>query len=293
MLTVHPVNSTNAFHVDGMTADMKKSSINDENQVPNSGSHFVKKNIKVLGESQSPNVQPIQTDGVQIIKKEKTKVERPKFEEDEPLLRENPSRYVTFPIQYNDIWQMYKKAVASFWTVDEVDLTKDFTHWDNLKDEERDFISHILAFFAASDGIVNENLVERFSKEVQVTEAKCFYGFQIAIENIHSEMYSLLIDSYIKDPKQRDFLFNAIENLPCVKKKADWALNWIADENAAFGERIVAFAAVEGIFFSGSFASIFWLKKRGVMPGLTFSNELISRDEGLHCDFACLMFKHL
>lgn len=166
-------------------------------------------------------------------------------------------------------------------------------HWKALKPDERHFISHVLAFFAASDGIVNENLLERFTQEVQVTEARCFYGFQIAMENVHSEMYSILIDTYIKDPKERDFLFNAVETLPCVKKKADWALNWIGSKTANFGERIIAFAAVEGIFFSGSFASIFWLKKRGLMPGLTFSNELISRDEGLHCDFACLMFKHL
>ncbi|XP_076128570.1 ribonucleoside-diphosphate reductase subunit M2 isoform X1 [Alosa pseudoharengus] len=213
--------------------------------------------------------------------------------EDEPLLKENPRRFVIFPIKYHDIWQMYKKAEASFWTAEEVDLSKDLSHWESLKDEERHFISHVLAFFAASDGIVNENLVERFTQEVQVTEARCFYGFQIAMENIHSEMYSLLIDTYIKDHKQREYLFNAIETLQCVKKKADWALNWIGNKNAEFGERVVAFAAVEGIFFSGSFASIFWLKKRGLMPGLTFSNELISRDEGLHCDFACLMFKHL
>lgn len=211
----------------------------------------------------------------------------------EPLLRDNPRRFVIFPIQYPDIWQMYKKAEASFWTVEEVDLSKDMKDWDALKPSERHFISHVLAFFAASDGIVNENLVERFSQEVQVTEARCFYGFQIAMENVHSEMYSLLIDTYIRDSKQREFLFNAIETLPCVKKKADWALNWISSKKANFGERVVAFAAVEGIFFSGSFASIFWLKKRGLMPGLTFSNELISRDEGLHCDFACLMFKYL
>ncbi|NP_001244266.1 ribonucleoside-diphosphate reductase subunit M2 [Bombyx mandarina] len=211
----------------------------------------------------------------------------------EPLLRENPRRFVIFPIQYPDIWQMYKKAEASFWTVEEVDLSKDLSDWETLKDSERHFIKHVLAFFAASDGIVNENLVERFSQEVQVTEARCFYGFQIAMENVHSEMYSLLIDTYIRDPKERDFLFNAVETLPCVKKKADWALQWIASKTATFGERIVAFAAVEGIFFSGSFASIFWLKKRGLMPGLTFSNELISRDEGLHTDFACLMFQHL
>ncbi|XP_069051694.1 ribonucleoside-diphosphate reductase subunit M2-like isoform X2 [Lepisosteus oculatus] len=213
--------------------------------------------------------------------------------QDEPLLRENPRRFVIFPIQYHDIWQMYKKAEASFWTAEEVDLSKDLQHWESLKQEEKYFISHVLAFFAASDGIVNENLVERFSQEVQVTEARCFYGFQIAMENIHSEMYSLLIDTYIKEPTEREFLFNAVETLPCVRKKADWAMRWIADRHATFGERVVAFAAVEGIFFSGSFASIFWLKKRGLMPGLTFSNELISRDEGLHCDFACLMFRHL
>uniref|UniRef100_A0A0V0G9Z6 ribonucleoside-diphosphate reductase n=1 Tax=Triatoma dimidiata TaxID=72491 RepID=A0A0V0G9Z6_TRIDM len=211
----------------------------------------------------------------------------------EPLLRENPRRFVIFPIEYHDIWQMYKKAEASFWTVEEVDLSKDLNDWAKLKPDEKHFISHILAFFAASDGIVNENLVERFSQEVQVTEARCFYGFQIAMENVHSEMYSLLIDTYIRDSKERDYLFNAIETLDCVKKKADWALQWISSKTATFAERIIAFAAVEGVFFSGSFAAIFWLKKRGLMPGLTFSNELISRDEGLHCDFACLMFKHL
>uniref|UniRef100_A0A7N4V775 Ribonucleoside-diphosphate reductase subunit M2 n=1 Tax=Sarcophilus harrisii TaxID=9305 RepID=A0A7N4V775_SARHA len=203
----------------------------------------------------------------------------PSSSEDEPLLRENPRRFVIFPIEYQDIWHMYKKAEASFWTAEEVDLSKDIQHWEALKPEEKYFISHVLAFFAASDGIVNENLVERFSQEVQITEARCFYGFQIAMENIHSEMYSLLIDTYIKDSKEREFLFNAIETLPCVKKKADWALRWIGDKEATYGERVVAFAAVEGIFFSGSFASIFWLKKRGLMPGLTFSNELISRDE--------------
>lgn len=177
--------------------------------------------------------------------------------------------------------------------MEEVDLSKDMTDWARLTDNERHFISHVLAFFAASDGIVNENLVERFSQEVQITEARCFYGFQIAMENVHSEMYSVLIDTYIRDPQQRDYLFNAIETMPAVKRKADWALSWIASKAANFGERIIAFAAVEGIFFSGSFASIFWLKKRGLMPGLTFSNELISRDEGLHCDFAVLMFQHL
>ncbi|XP_076631893.1 ribonucleoside-diphosphate reductase subunit M2 isoform X2 [Colletes latitarsis] len=211
----------------------------------------------------------------------------------EPLLKNNPRRFVVFPIQWPDIWQMYKKAEASFWTVEEVDLSKDIVDWNRLNNNEKHFISHVLAFFAASDGIVNENLVERFSQEVQVTEARCFYGFQVAMENVHSEMYSLLIDTYILDIKERDFLFNAIENLPCVAKKANWALNWINHETATFPERVVAFAAVEGIFFSGSFAAIFWLKKRGLMPGLTFSNELISRDEGLHCDFACLLFKHI
>lgn len=213
--------------------------------------------------------------------------------EEEPLLKENPRRFVILPIQYGDIWQMYKKAEASFWTAEEVDLSKDLVDWGNLKDDERYFISHVLAFFAASDGIVNENLVERFMKEVQVPEARCFYGFQIAMENIHSEMYSLLIDTFVKESAERERLFNAIETVPAVKKKADWALKWIASDSVQYAERIVAFASVEGIFFSGSFASIFWLKKRGLMPGLTFSNELISRDEGLHTDFACLMFKHL
>lgn len=191
------------------------------------------------------------------------------------------------------VFGWYFQAEASFWSVAEVDLSRDLDHWKALKPDERKFISHVLAFFAASDGIVNENLVERFGQEVQVTEARCFYGFQVAMENIHSEMYSLLIQTYISDATERDFLFNAIETLPCVKKKADWALQWIGSETANFGERIIAFAAVEGIFFSGSFASIFWLKSRGIMPGLTFSNELISRDEGMHCDFACLMFSYL
>eukprot|EP00096_Caligus_rogercresseyi_P012456 TRINITY_DN5226_c0_g1_i1.p1 TRINITY_DN5226_c0_g1~~TRINITY_DN5226_c0_g1_i1.p1 ORF type:complete len:361 (-),score=101.29 TRINITY_DN5226_c0_g1_i1:159-1241(-) len=214
--------------------------------------------------------------------------------ESEPLLQENPQRFVVLPIQYPDIWNMYKKAVASFWTVEEVDLSKDTLDWEErLNDEERYFISHVLAFFAASDGIVNENIVERFTSEVQVTEARCFYGFQVAIENIHSEMYSLLIDTYIKDKEEKGRLFNALDNFPAIQKKAAWAQKWTQSTSASFGERIIAFAAVEGIFFSGSFASIFWLKKRGLMPGLTFSNELISRDEGLHTDFACLMFRHL
>ncbi|VEL29198.1 unnamed protein product [Protopolystoma xenopodis] len=197
----------------------------------------------------------------------------------EPLLRPNPRRFVMFPIEYPDIWKFYKKAVASFWTVEEVDLSKDFPHWNSLKPGERRFLSYVLAFFAASDGIVLENLIERFSQEVQIPEVRCFYGIQIAIENIHSEMYSLLIDTYIRDSVE--------------KKKAQWALDWIGDTNSPFSERVAAFAAVEGVFFSGSFAAIFWLKKRGLMPGLTFSNELISRDEGLHCDFACLLFKHI
>lgn len=215
-------------------------------------------------------------------------------DEDEPLLIESNRRFVLFPIRYHEIWQFYKKAEASFWTAEEIDLSKDLHDWDNrLTDSERHFISHVLAFFAASDGIVNENLLERFSTEVQAAEARCFYGFQIMIENIHSETYSLLIDTYIREPDQREFLFDAIETIPVVKKKADWALRWISDRRASFSERLVAFAAVEGIFFSGSFASIFWLKKRGLMPGLSFSNELISRDEGLHTDFACLLFSHL
>ncbi|TRY84365.1 hypothetical protein DNTS_025455 [Danionella cerebrum] len=217
----------------------------------------------------------------------------PRDIEDEPLLRENPKRFVIFPIQYPDIWKMYKQAQASFWTVEEVDLSKDLVQWDGLKPDEKHFISHVLAFFAASDGIVNENLVQRFSQEVQLPEARSFYGFQILIENVHSEMYSMLINTYIRDLKERDYLFNAIQTMPCVKRKADWALQWISDTNSTFGERLVAFAAVEGIFFSGSFAAIYWLKKRGLLPGLTYSNELISRDEGLHCNFACLMHSYL
>ncbi|KAI2637457.1 ribonucleoside-diphosphate reductase small subunit [Xylaria nigripes] len=215
-------------------------------------------------------------------------------EAEEPLLQENPQRFVLFPIKYHEIWQMYKKAEASFWTAEEIDLSKDLNDWSNrLNEDEKYFISHILAFFAASDGIVNENLVERFSGEVQIPEARCFYGFQIMMENIHSETYSLLIDTYIKEPAQRTHLFNAIDTIPAIRKKADWALKWISDRNSTFAQRLIAFAAVEGIFFSGAFASIFWLKKRGLMPGLTFSNELISRDEGLHTDFACLLFSHL
>jgi ribonucleoside-diphosphate reductase beta chain len=210
----------------------------------------------------------------------------------EPILQENKDRFVLFPIKHNDIWEMYKKAEASFWTAEEIDLSSDQTDWTSkLNDDERHFIKHVLAFFAASDGIVNENLAVNFMNEVQYPEARCFYGYQIMIENIHSETYSLLIDTYIKDPQEKDKLFHAIETIPAVKHKAEWALKWIG--NGGFAERLIAFAAVEGIFFSGSFCSIFWLKKRGLMPGLTFSNELISRDEGLHCDFACLLYSQL
>ena len=211
----------------------------------------------------------------------------------EPILVENPNRFVLFPIEHNDIWEMYKRSEANFWTAEEIDLVPDLTDWaDKLNDNERHFIKHVLAFFAASDGIVNENLAENMLRSVQYTEAKFFYGFQIMMENIHSETYSLLIDTYIKDNQEKNFLFNAIDNLSCVKKKADWALRWI--KNGTFVEQLLAFAAVEGIFFSGSFCSIFWLKKRGLMPGLSFSNELISRDEGMHCDFACLLYnKHI
>jgi len=210
----------------------------------------------------------------------------------EPLLREDPSRFVIFPINYQDIWRFYKKAVASFWTTEEVDLSRDMDDWKKLKEGEQYFIKHVLAFFAASDGIVNENLVDRFMSEVQATEARSFYGFQIMMENIHSEMYAKLIENLIHDTKEKLALFNAIETMPAVAKKAEWALKWIGSD-APYSVRVVAFAAVEGIFFSGSFAAIFWLKKRGLMPGLTFSNELISRDEGLHCDFACLMYHYL
>ncbi|MDG1239174.1 MAG: ribonucleotide-diphosphate reductase subunit beta [Flavobacteriales bacterium] len=210
---------------------------------------------------------------------------------EEPILKENPNRFVLFPIQHPDIWEMYKKQEASIWTAEELDLSPDLIDWDTkLNDDERFFIKHILAFFAASDGIVNENLAENFLSEVQYTEAKFFYGFQVMMENIHSETYSLLIDTYIKDTKEKNYLFNAIETFEPVKKKADWAMRWI--DNGSYAERLISFAAVEGIFFSGSFCSIFWLKKRGLMPGLTFSNELISRDEGLHCDFACMLYNN-
>ena len=209
----------------------------------------------------------------------------------EPILQENKNRFVIFPIKHHDIWEFYKSMEASFWTAEEIDLSQDLNDWNNkLNEDERYFIKHILAFFAASDGIVNENLAENFVNEVQYAEAKFFYGFQIMMENIHSETYSLLIDTYVKDETEKDELFNALEVFPAIKKKADWALKWI--ESDSFAERLIAFAAVEGIFFSGAFCSIYWLKKRGLMPGLTFSNELISRDEGVHCDFAVHLHNH-
>ena len=216
---------------------------------------------------------------------------KPMKQENELLLRENKDRFVILPIKYPAIWEMYKKCEASFWTAEEIDLSDDMKHWDLMNAGEKHFISHILAFFAASDGIVNENLAVNFMSEVQLPEARCFYGFQIMMENIHSETYALLIDTYIKDPAEKDRLFHAIDTVPCVNKKAEWALRWI--NNGSFAERLIAFAAVEGILFSGSFCSIFWLKKRGLMPGLTFSNELISRDEGMHCEFACLLYRML
>ncbi len=211
----------------------------------------------------------------------------------EPMLMDNPNRFVLFPIQYPEIWEMRKKALACFWTADEIDLEQDISDWENkLNDDERHFIKHVLAFFAASDGIVNENLCINMYEEIQIPEARSFYSAQIQIEDIHSETYSLLIDTYIKDEVEKQGLLNAIETLDCVKKKANWAMKWI-EEAPSFAHRLISFAAVEGIFFSGSFCSIYWLKKRGLMPGLTFSNELISRDEGMHCDFACLLYSML
>jgi ribonucleoside-diphosphate reductase subunit M2 len=211
----------------------------------------------------------------------------------EPLLAPDDNRFVMFPIKYNDIWEMYKKQVDCFWRAEEIDLTKDLTHWDSLTHDEKWFISMILAFFAASDGIVLENLASRFMNDVQVSEARAFYGFQIAMENIHSQTYSLLIETYIKEKEEKNKFFNAIEHFPCIKKKSDWAQKWIRDNRSSFATRLIAFACVEGIFFSGAFCSIFWLKKRGLMPGLTFSNELISRDEALHCEFAVLLYSKL
>ena len=211
----------------------------------------------------------------------------------EPLLIPDDNRFVMFPIKHNDIWEMYKKQVDCFWRPEEIDLSKDVSHWDSLNNDERHFISMILAFFAASDGIVLENLASRFMNEIQLSEARAFYGFQIMMENVHNESYSLLIESYIKDKEQKHKLFNAINNYPCIKKKSDWAQKWIHDNRSSFATRLVAFACVEGIFFSGAFCSIYWLKKRGLMPGLTFSNELISRDEALHCEFAILLYSKL
>lgn len=211
----------------------------------------------------------------------------------EPILESSDERFVLFPLQYADIWDLYKKQVDCFWRAEEVDLSKDLTDWAKLTPDEKHFISIVLAFFAASDGIVLENLAIRFMGDVQIAEARCFYGFQIAMENIHSEMYSLLIDTYIKDSLEKDRLFHAIDNFPSIAKKADWAKKWISDNRSSFGSRLVAFAAIEGIFFSSSFASIYWIKKRGILPGLTFSNELISRDEALHTEFAILLYKKL
>ena len=209
------------------------------------------------------------------------------------LLTENENRYVMFPIIDEDIWKMYKKQMDCFWRAEEIDLSKDIKHWATLNNDEQHFIKHILAFFAASDGIVLENLGQRFMNEVQIAEARAAYGFQIMMENIHSETYSLLIDTLVKEEREKTNLFEAINNYPCIKKKADWAIKWINDKRSSFATRLIAFAAVEGIFFSGSFCSIYWLKKRGLMPGLTFSNELISRDEGMHTDFAVLLFSKL
>ena len=211
----------------------------------------------------------------------------------EPLLAPDDNRFVMFPIKHEDIWNMYQKQVDCFWRPEEIDLSKDLTHWYGLNKDEQYFISMILAFFAASDGIVLENLAQRFMSDVQVSEARAFYGFQIAMENIHSHTYSNLIDTYIRDKEEKDKLFNAISNYPCIKKKSDWAQKWIHDNRSSFATRLVAFACVEGIFFSGAFCSVFWLKKRGLMPGLTFSNELISRDEALHCEFAVLLYSKL
>ena len=211
----------------------------------------------------------------------------------EPLLAPDDNRFVMFPIQHQDIWEMYKKQVDCFWRAEEIDLSKDLTHWETLNADEKQFVSMILAFFAASDGIVLENLAVRFMSDVQVSEARAFYGFQIAMENIHSQTYSLLIETYIKNEDEKMKLFQAIDHFPCIKKKSDWAQKWIKDNRSSFATRLVAFACIEGIFFSGAFCSIFWLKKRGLMPGLTFSNELISRDEALHCEFAILLYSKL
>jgi ribonucleotide reductase beta subunit family protein with ferritin-like domain len=211
----------------------------------------------------------------------------------EPILKPDDNRFVMFPIQHNDIWEMYKKQVDCFWRAEEIDLSKDLNDWKTMTNDEQHFVKMILAFFAASDGLVLENLASRFMSDVQLSEARAFYGFQIAMENIHSQTYSLLIDTYIRDEEEKHKLFNAIENFPCIKKKADWAKKWISDNRSSFAARLVAFAAIEGIFFSAAFSSIYWIKKRGLMPGLTFSNELISRDEALHTEFAVLLYSKL
>jgi ribonucleoside-diphosphate reductase subunit M2 len=232
----------------------------------------------------APSVQTATTAPVSCVSAEYRELEKT-----EPLLQENSQRWVMFPIMHHDIWEMYKKHEASFWTAEEIDLSQDLRDWEALADSERHFIKHVLAFFAASDGIVLENLAAQFTTEVQSPEARAFYGFQMAMENIHSETYSLLIEQYIRDPAEKEMVFDAIHTMPAIQKKADWAVQWMNHENS-FAERLVAFAAVEGILFSGSFCAIYWLKKRGLMPGLTFSNELISRDEGLHTEFACLLY---
>eukprot|EP00931_Biecheleriopsis_adriatica_P086548 TRINITY_DN6118_c0_g4_i1.p1 TRINITY_DN6118_c0_g4~~TRINITY_DN6118_c0_g4_i1.p1 ORF type:complete len:527 (-),score=154.68 TRINITY_DN6118_c0_g4_i1:52-1449(-) len=224
--------------------------------------------------------------------KSRISTEFQELEKNDPLLKENPRRWVMFPLQYPAVWEMYKKHEASFWTAEEIDLSQDGKDWENLNNDEQHFVKHVLAFFAASDGIVLENLAAQFSTEVQIPEARAFYGFQMAMENIHSETYSLLIEQYVKDPVEKDRVFNAINTMPAVQEKASWAIQWMNRESS-FAERLVAFAAVEGVLFSGSFCAIYWLKKRGLMPGLTFSNELISRDEGLHAEFACLIYSML
>ena len=233
---------------------------------------------------------PDTTDGVDVANVRRRAIKAKKIE---PLLAHNPHKFTIFPITHDKVWEMYKKAESSFWTAEELDLSKDRVDWEKLTPNEQHFIKHVLAFFAASDGIVNENLAMNFMKEIQWVEARCFYGFQIAMENVHGETYSLLIDTYIQDSVEKARLLNAIETIPCVKKKADWAIHWMQSEDADFASRLMAFAAVEGIFFSGAFCSIFWLKERGVMHGLTTSNEFISRDEGLHTEFACLLYSYL
>merc|ERR1712039_567336 len=239
--------------------------------------------------SESKDNEIVQVKAADVAPLSRISTEYKALEEQDPLLRENPQRWVMFPLHYPEVWEMYKKHEASFWTAEEIDLSQDGKDWDALTENERHFIKHVLAFFAASDGIVLENLSGQFSVEIQAPEARAFYGFQIAMENIHSETYSLLIEQYIRDPAEKDRVFDAIHTMPAVKEKALWAVQWINDESS-FAERIVAFAAVEGILFSGSFCAIYWLKKRGLMPGLTFSNELISRDEGLHAEFACMLY---